>query len=152
MEDFTFTLESEINSTKEILWQHITQMKNVNAELMPFAKMTYPNEMSEIGNKEVPLQQVLFKSVILLFGFIPIDLHYLRLDKIDFGTAFYENSYSLQHHYWKHTRTIIQRDRKTFVRDELHFAPRISFLGYVLLPIYKVIFANRHKQLKKGFR
>ena len=101
MQDFTFSIESEINSSKEILWQHITQMKNVNAELMPFAKMTYPKEMSEIGNNEVPLQQVLFKSVILFFGFIPIDLHYLRLEKLDFGTGFYENSYSLQHHYWK---------------------------------------------------
>ncbi|MCX6198431.1 MAG: hypothetical protein NTY88_04295 [Bacteroidetes bacterium] len=133
-------------------------MKNVNAELSPFAKMTYPKEMSEIGNlpagqagKEVPLQQVLFKSVILLFGFLPIDLHYLRLDKIDFGTAFYENSYSLQHHYWKHTRTISERNGKVFVKDELHFAPRISFLGYSLLPVYKVVFGNRHKNLSKLF-
>ena len=151
MKDFSLSIESEINSSKEILWQHITKMKNVNAELFPFAKMTYPKERSEIGNNDVPLQQVLFKSVILLFGFIPIDLHYLRLDKIDFGTAFYENSYSLQHHYWKHTRIILERQGKTFVRDELHFAPRISFFGYLLLPVYKIIFANRHKQLQKAF-
>ena len=152
MQDFTFSIESEINSTKEILWWHITQMKNVNAELMPFARMTYPNEVSEIGNKEVPLQQTLFKSAILLFGFIPIDLHYLRLDKIDFGTAFYENSYSLQHHYWRHTRSILERNGKVCVSDEVHFAPRISFIGDAFLPIYRAIFANRHKQLRKVFR
>lgn len=151
MQDFTFSIESEINSTKEILWLHITQMKNVNAELMPFAKMTYPAAMSEIGNNEVPLQQVLFKSVILLFGFLPIDLHYLRLAKIDFGTAFYEDSYSLQHHYWKHTRTISERNGKTFVKDELHFAPRVSFLGYAFLSVYRMIFRNRHKNLSKHF-
>lgn len=151
MQDFTLTIESSINSTKEILWMHITQMKNVNAELFPFAKMTYPKEISEIGSNEVPLQQVLFKSIILLFGFIPIDLHYLRLDKLDYGTAFYENSYSLQHHYWKHTRTISERKGKMFVKDELHFAPRVSFQGYVLLSVYKMIFKNRHKNLATAF-
>ena len=151
MRDFTFTIQSEVNTTKEILWQHITQMKNVNDELMPFAKMTYPATTSEIAGREVPLQQVLFKSVILLFGFIPIDLHYLRLDKREYGTAFYENSYSFQHHYWKHTRTIIERNGQVIVCDELHFAPRISFMGYLLLPVYKMIFNNRHKQLCKQF-
>ena len=151
MKDFTFTIESEINSTKEILWRHITQMKNVNAELFPFARMTYPREMSEIGNREVPVSEVLFKSVILLFGFLPIDLHYLRLDKLNFGKAFYENSYSLQHHYWKHTRTISERNERVFVKDELHFAPRISFTGYFLLPVYKMIFRNRHKNLAAAF-
>lgn len=151
MHDFTFTIQSEVNATKAVLWPHITQMKKVNAELIPFAKMTYPAGMSDIGSREVPLNTVLFKSVILLFGFIPVDLHYLRLDKLDYGTAFYENSYSLQHHYWKHTRSIVVRNGKTYMRDELHFAPRISFMGYVLLPVYKRIFANRHKQLQKTF-
>ena len=151
MKDFAFSIKSEINTTKEILWQHITQMQHVNAELMPYAKMTYPADRSKIGTQDVPLHQVLFKSVILLFGFIPVDLHYLSLDKIDAGTAFYENSYSLQHYYWKHTRTIIESDAKAYVRDELHFAPRISFLGYVLLPVYKIIFRNRHRQLQQYF-
>jgi ligand-binding SRPBCC domain-containing protein len=151
MHDFTFSIESEINSTKEIIWQHITQMKNVNVELMPFARMTYPKEMSEIGNREVPVQQVLFRSVILLLSFIPIDLHYLWFNRIDFGTAFYENSYSLQHCYWKHTRVISERNGYCFVKDELHFAPRISFLGNLLLPVYKRIFRNRHAKLTKHF-
>ncbi|HLP19769.1 MAG TPA: hypothetical protein VK174_05685 [Chitinophagales bacterium] len=151
MRDFAFIIQSEVNATKEILWQHITLMKNVNGELMPFAKMTYPQHMAEIGGREVPLQVVLFKSVILLFGFMPIDLHYLRLDKLEYGTAFYENSYSLQHQYWKHTRTIIEHDAKVFVCDELHFGPRIFFMGYLLLPIYKMIFRHRHKQLRRYF-
>ncbi len=151
MRDFTFTIESEINSTKEILWQHITQMKSINAELFPYMRMTYPVDMSEIGEREIPLQQTLFKSVILLFGFVPIDLHNLRLDKIDIGTAFYENSFSLHMRYWKHTRTISERNGKTFVKDEIHFAPRISFAGNLLLLLFKMIFRNRHKNLLKYF-
>ena len=151
MHDFTFTIESEINSTKEILWQHITQMKNVNAELMPYARMTYPKDMSEIAGREVPLHQTLFKSIILLFSFIPIDLHYLRLDKIDLGNAFYENSTTATHLYWKHTRTLIERGNKTLVRDEVHFLPRVAVMGNLFLPIIKIVFTNRHKNLAKAF-
>lgn len=151
MKDFSFSIESEINSTKEILWQHITQMKNINAELLPYIRMTYPDDMSEIGVREVPLKQTLFKSVILLFGFIPIDLHHLRLDKIELGTAFYENSFSLHMRYWKHTRSISVRGEKIFLCDEIHFAPRISFAGNLLLPFFKIIFRNRHKHLSKYF-
>lgn len=152
MKDFTFFIESEVNAVKDVLWKHVTQMKNVNAELMPFARMTYPQTMSEIGNEQVPLNRVLFKSVIVLFGFLPLDIHYLRIEKLDYGTAFFENSYSWQHHYWKHTRIISERNGKIFVKDEIHFAPRISFLGNVLLPVYKLIFRNRHKNLKAAFQ
>ncbi len=151
MRDFTFSIETEINSTKEILWQHITQMKNVNAELYPFARMTFPKTKGELGNNTVLLQQVIFKSVILLFSLIPIDLHYLRFDKLEYGSAFYENSYSLQHYYWKHTRTLKQNNGKTTVHDDIHFSPRISFTGYILLPVYKLIFKNRHKNLASIF-
>ncbi|MDB5227884.1 MAG: hypothetical protein JWN78_2077 [Bacteroidota bacterium] len=130
MEDFHYTITSEIHTDRETLWKHITQMKNVNAELMPFARMTYPADKSEIGNNEIPLHQTLFKSLVLLFGFIPADLHFLRLDKIDNGKAFYENSVTAMHRYWKHTRTITERDGKTFLQDELHFLPRIYPAGY----------------------
>lgn len=151
MRNYTFTLQSEVNTTKEILWQHITQMKNVNHELMPFAKMTYPKEMSEIAGREVPLHRGLFKSVILFLGVIPVDLHTLRFDKVEHGVAFFEHSYSLQHHYWKHTRVLFEDNGKTFINDTVDFAPRIPFMGHLLLPVYKTIFANRHKQLQKYF-
>ena len=149
--DFTSTIESEINITKEILWKHITQMKSVNTELMPFARMTYPKEMSEIGNNEVPLHQTLFKSIVLLFGFIPVDVHCLRFDKIDFGNAFYENSVTATHRYWKHTRTLTEKGTSTLVRDEIHFLPWFAPLGYLFLPVIKTIFRNRHRKLSEIF-
>lgn len=151
MTSFLFNIESEINSDKKNVWKHITRMKNVNAELMPFARMTYPKEMSEIGANEVPLKQTLFKSVVLFFGFIPADIHCLSFDKIDYGTAFYENSVTVIHRYWKHTRTVHERNGKTFVQDEVNFLPRIFPMGYLLLPLIKVIFRNRHKNLKRYF-
>jgi ligand-binding SRPBCC domain-containing protein len=53
--------------------------------------------------------------------------------------------------YWKHTRSISEKDGKIFLRDEIHFAPRISFVGFLLLPGFKTIFKNRHKVLQKHF-
>ena len=151
MNDFSFIIESLVNADKPTVWNHITQMKNVNAELMPFAKMTFPKDRSEIGNNEVPLHQTLFKSYVLLFGFIPADIHYLKLDKVDIGNAFYENSTTLTHKYWKHTRTLTAHNGKTLVRDEIHFSPRLSFLGNAFLPVLKAIFKNRHENLQKFF-
>lgn len=118
---------------------------------MPFARMTYPKERSEIGTDKVPFKQTLFKSIVLLFGFIPSDIHCLRFDKSDEGSAFYENSISLLHRYWKHTRTIFERDGKTFLRDEIDFLPRVFPMGYLLLPFIKTIFRNRHKKLQSHF-
>lgn len=126
-------------------------MKNVNEELMPFARMTYPKDRSEIGNNDVPLNQTLFTSYVFLFGFIPIDIQYLKLEKIGFGNAFYENSTTMTHKYWKHTRTLTEQNGKTLVRDEIYFLPRFAPLGTVLLPIIKRVFKNRHEPLKKYY-
>ena len=151
MKDFTFSIESLLNADKTSIWNHITQMKNVNAELMPFVKMTYPKDKSEIANNDVPLHKTLFTSYVFLFGFIPIDIHYLQLDKLDIGTAFYENSTTFTHRYWKHTRTLITQKDKTLLRDEIHFSPRFTALGNVMLPIIKKVFEHRHEILKKTF-
>ncbi len=103
MRDFSFAIESEVHTNRQTLWQHVTQMKNVNAGLMLFAKLTYQALMAEIGNKEVPLGRYFLKVL-----------------------------------FW-------------FVNDELHFAPRISVLGFLLLPVYKTTFKSRHKHLQQFF-
>lgn len=151
MADFSFTIQSIVKAAKVEVWQYITQMQNVNAELMPYVYMTYPKNKAAFGGETIPLNEVLFKSTLLLFGFIPIDIHYLRFDTIKYGTAFYENSYSLQHRYWKHTRSLSATGNTTIVTDELHFMPRLPFVGYLLKPFIKTIFRNRHKKLRARF-
>ena len=151
MEDFSFSIESLINADKKTVWRHVTQMKNVNAELKPFARMTYPKDRSEIGKQDVPMNETLFRSFVFLFGFIPADIHNLKLEKLESGTAFHENSTTLTHKYRKHTRTLTEQDGKTLVHDEIHFLPRIYPLGHVYLPLIKRIFENRHTNLRKAF-
>lgn len=119
---------------------------------MPYARMTYPKSRAAIGGKDVPLNETVFKSIVLLFGFIPIDIHHLRFEKIDYGTAFYENSTTATHRYWKHTRTLAEHNGNTIVKDEIHFSPRVAFMGKLLLWFIKKTFANRHKNLKAAFK
>lgn len=149
--DFTFSIESKINSTRTEVWPHITNMANVNVELAPYVKMTYPKDKSALNDAAVPISETSFTSVILLFGFIPVDFHQLKFDKIEPGHAFYENSTTLMHKYWKHTRSINEKDEGIWVKDEVHFLPRLPLVGYLMLPLYRHIFANRHRKLQTTF-
>jgi ligand-binding SRPBCC domain-containing protein len=149
--DFSFTIQSPVHGGRNQIWEHITQMKNVNAELMPFAAMTYPPDKAAIAGNHVPLNETLFTSVILLFGFLPVDLHHLAFDAILPGHSFQENSKTLMHRYWKHTRTINEQSNGCLVTDVVHYLPHLPLIGYALLPLYRVIFNHRHKKLRAAF-
>lgn len=149
---FTLTVQSLVHCRKPLLWQHVTQMHNVNYELLPIVRMTFPADKAAINGQQVPLHTPLFTSVLLLFSIIPIDLHHLAFDKIDEGNAFYENSTTLMHKFWKHTRILKAVNGGTMVMDEVTFQPRIPLLGYLLLPAYKATFKHRHQRLTAFFK
>jgi hypothetical protein len=69
-------------------------------------------DKSEIGDKEVSLNVTLFTSYVFLFGFIPVDIHYLKFGRIETGNVFYENSTTATYKYWKHTRTLTEQKWK----------------------------------------
>lgn len=152
MSDFTYIVQSLIPADRATIWQHVTQMQHVDDELLPFVRMTYPADRASLAGQTVPMGTVLFLSVILLFGFLPIDLHSLAFDKIEDGKAFYENSTTLAHRYWRHARSLTDADGGVIVRDEVHFSPRLPLIGYLFLPIYTAIFRHRHRQLAKAFK
>lgn len=152
MSDFTYTVQSLIPAARTTLWQHVTQMRHVNDELMPFVRMTYPADRASLAGQAVPMNTVLFRSIILLFGILPIDLHALAFDKIEDDKAFYENSTTLTHKYRKHTRSLTDTTGGTIVKDEVHFSPRLPLIGHLFLPIYTAIFRHRHRQLLKAFK
>ena len=85
--------------TKNIAWNHITNMSKINSELMPYIYMTYPEEAAQGISVPgaVPLGKTLFMSIIMLFGIIPIDFHWLKFDTLDFGIGFQENSTTMLH-------------------------------------------------------
>lgn len=38
---FTFTIQSKVNANKQVLWQQVTQMQNVNYELLAIVLMAF---------------------------------------------------------------------------------------------------------------
>lgn len=134
----------------------MTSMEGVNYELQPYLFMTYPTSHTDLTT--IPrsyLGTTLFASILLLFMYIPVDLHWLRLVDVQEGEGFQEHSCSLLQQFWKHERYLVKGEEgcdTTQLVDEVEFCPRLNCLGYVLTPVVKAIFRHRHIQLQKKFQ
>ena len=148
---FEFTTTSIVELESIQLWKALTNMQGVNYELAPFVKMTVPIAYQDFTIADAPIGEQLFKSVILLFQLIPVDIHYFKLEKVIPNERFEEDSTSLMHYFWKHTRILTAVDEGTEVKDIIQFRPRIPLIGFVLQPIYQFIFKNRHQRLRKKY-
>lgn len=148
---FEFTINSIVKVETTQLWQAITNMQGINYELVPLVSMTVPKEYRELTIEDAPIGEKLFRSVILLFQFIPVDLHHFKLEKVVPNERFEENSTSLMHYFWKHTRILRTVDNGTSVTDTIQFYPRLPLIGFLLKPIYQFIFKRRHQRLSKKY-
>ncbi len=88
MKDYTFKVQSTIHLNSSDVWNIISTMEQVNNELFPFARMTYPVNKNHFCNLIEASNEKLFTSWILLFGILPIDIHFLKLEKIEEGKHF----------------------------------------------------------------
>ncbi len=149
MKVFSFSIASELNAPAAVVWRDVFDMKKVNDELFPYVRMTYPKDAD--WSQPVATKQVLFSSWILLFGFLPVDQHFLRFEEIKPGEGFHEYSYSVMHHFWRHQRRLESKGNKTLLTDEVEFAPQAEVLGVLLRAIYQGIFRNRHKRLRQRY-
>lgn len=150
--EFSFEVSSIVKCDRQQLWQDVTKMKNVNYELMPLLKMTYPKQADILDIQTIRKGEVLFRSWFLFLGFIPVDLHNLRVVAMQENHYFHENSYSLVNSSWKHHRTLESTDEHhTKVTDWIRFVPKISFLGYILKPLIQYLFEHRHRRLSKKY-
>lgn len=144
----SFTVESEFRTTPAAFWGQMT-MDAVNAELSPLVRMSVPGRW-----RRAPLDQwvpgkVLFRSVILLFGFVPVDLHSLRLEALyPDQRGFLECSHSWCNRLWQHERTTTPTAAGCIVRDTVTVEGRIPLVAKLLLPIYRLVFRHRHQRLK----
>lgn len=125
-------------------------MDGVNFELGPWLKMTAPPEWQARSFPEWPENQVLFSSKILLLGFIPFDSHWFKFESVG-PRGFSEQSSNIMNRVWAHQRSITTTESGTLVRDEVRYQSKISFVGALFLPIYKLVFANRHRRLKSKY-
>lgn len=125
-------------------------MPGVNAELMPLLRMTYPAQYREIDAKQAPVNTLLFRSWLLLFGLIPVDLHALAFDRL-LDNGFDERSTSGLQKIWIHRRRVEPIDGGARVIDELEFEPRLAWLrGFDRFMVAQT-FAHRHRRLRTRY-
>jgi len=145
-----FKISVKLNVDKEQFISNQLNFYGVNYELMPIVYMTAPAEWKEKLLHEAPLNKTLFNSIILLFGFIPIDIHCIKLKDI-LDNGFKETSNSLLMKHWNHNRKIENAEHGCIVTDEISFSTRLPFGERILKPVYLLVFKHRHERLKKRF-
>lgn len=147
----TFFVESSLPITPTQLATDIFCMEGVDYELKPLIRMTFPEELIYKDFRTLLKNKVLFKSYILLFGIIPIDVHNLKLKTIT-DLSFYETSDSLMNLQWNHRRRIMPQGDAAVLRDEVVYLPRFKRIGSWFRPLYWLIFKHRHRRLKRKYR
>ena len=131
-----FSFASELDASPAVLWSHATTIRGVNREFFPLLRMTAPAGADAIDHADVRLGERLFRSWILLFGFLPVDYDDLTIVELEPGRRFLERSTMLTQRVWTHERTI---------------EPRVTALGAAQLRIFRRIFAYRHHRLVRLF-
>lgn len=114
-------------------------------------RMAYPSSIETLHADNVPLGTILFRSWLLLWGFIPLDRHSLCLTEIVPGEGFHEESSSWLERSWIHDRRITPMADGCRVTDRLRFKPRIPALRALLCRIVRSTFERRHRRLVEKF-
>lgn len=151
MSDFAFTFETKLRADARDVWAHASTFDGVNRELAPLARMTAPPPVRSLDANTVVLGQRILRSWILAFGVLPIDYDDLVLVELEEGRRFLERSSMLTQKVWEHERTVEPCGSGSIIRDRIRFEPRMPLVGYLQLPIFRLVFANRHRQLARIF-
>lgn len=146
-----FSLSSDLPISIEEFHISLT-MNGVNRELSPFIKMTAPEGLLNQPILRLPTGQHLFHSWILLLGLLPIDRHAFLLESTDpfegFAEGFAERSSSIVNSLWRHERKVTATASGCTVSDIVEFQCRAPLLGYLLKPVYRGVFALRHRKIR----
>jgi ligand-binding SRPBCC domain-containing protein len=143
----SFRIASRLRAPTERVWAHATSMAGINHELAPLLRMTHPPRMTALGDISPPLGTPLFRSIILLFGVLPIDFDDVTLEAIEPGRGFRERSHTLSQREWIHERSLEPTDGGVRVADRITFEPKIPGAGAILAPLLHLVFRNRHRKL-----
>ena len=143
-------IQSAIDAELSLVASEALCMTGVNRELFPLVRMTSPLAWRDKPLKDWPRNRQVFSSAILLFGFLPVDLHRFKLESV-WDNGFEERSESVLNSEWEHRRTIDRQGMCSVVCDRVVFRSRVRILGKILLPVYRAIFRHRHRRLRARY-
>jgi len=89
-EPISLRFESTLRASPERVWEWITSVEGISAEMRPFCRMTTPKKMHSLANVRVEPGTRMFRSYVFLFGFMPIDYSDMTLVELTPGVGFVE--------------------------------------------------------------
>lgn len=137
--------ESRLHASPELVWQWITSVRGITAEMSPWFRMTTPDHISSLDHLHFIPGEPLFSSRLLFLGFLPVD--YSELTP---GRGFVEQSPMGSMRQWRHVRRI-EPNESGWVRlvDEISFEPRRA--SAVSKWFVQRFFQHRHRVLMRNF-
>ena len=148
---FAFVFESRLRAPAVEVWAHATTMSGVNRELAPLARMSAPAGRDVLDFAEIVPGQRLLRSWILAFGVLPVDYDDVTFVEFEPGRRFLERSPMLTQKVWEHERSVEPIGQGCTLRDRVRFEPKLRPLGVLQLPVFRLVFANRHRNLVRLF-
>ena len=142
---------SRLDAPAAAVWERIITPEGINHELMPLMRMTVPRGVDALDPASVPVGERLFRSWVLLFGFIPFDYDDIGLVRFEPGRGFHERSTMLTQRIWEHERTLEPDGGGCLVTDRLRFQPRPAVPLTVTRRLVAATFAHRHRRLRDYF-
>jgi len=146
----SFEIRSDLAIEAHEFWSKAS-LTSVNWELAPIVRMTAPPAWQSRPLATWEIGTELFKSWILLFGFLPIDRHAFRLREVSPGLGFREGSSSSVNREWLHDREIHARESGCTVIDRVSVVSRAPGITSLLMPIYRLVFWHRHRRLRRKY-
>jgi ligand-binding SRPBCC domain-containing protein len=144
--------KSKLKVPRETLWKWITSTEGISAELSPLVRMTTPKGIESLNDLEVKPNTRLFRSYILLFGFVPMDFSNMTIQELNENVGFIEKSPMGSMKSWRHERRIDDDPSdptSVILVDRLDFEPRIA--KKLAAWFVQKLFENRHRVLRKQF-
>ena len=141
--------ESKLHAPTARVWEWITSVEGISAEMRPFLRMTMPKGIRSLDEMQIEPGVRMFRSYVFLFGVLPIDYSDMTLVELDAGRGFIEQSPMGSMELWRHERRIVpcpSDPSAVLLVDQLTFRPRMAqrFVGWFI----RQVFAHRHRVLR----
>jgi hypothetical protein len=141
--------ESKLLAPPERIWEWITSVKDISAEMWPFFRMTAPKNIKSLADVQIQPGVPMFRSYVFLFGFLPIDYSDMTLLELNPGIGFVEQSPMGSMKLWRHERHIAPCPSELgafLLVDQLTFSPRMAkrLVGWFI----RLVFTHRHEVLR----
>jgi hypothetical protein len=150
----TFTAISVVPAWSEKMWARNVTPAGVNDELFSFLRMTVPRTLRGKSIQQIPLRRVLGRSLLLLFGVLPIDYDDLTIAELEPWRRFLERSSMLSIEHWQHERLLTALAAGCEMQDRIRFGLRRPLVWLPGMPglvaaALRRLFAHRHRRLRR---